>query len=143
MPNYDVIDEKELKACCQRFNQIYNLTQEINYTFAERFAKLCMSNKEITAKNFADYTGYSAQRFYRMNNGKTTSMETFVAFCIVFEVDIQNAVDLLRSLGIAFNPTNIAHCAYSYLISECKGKSLLECNEILKAVGVAPLGDLS
>lgn len=142
MPNYDVIEKDELETCCNRFNQIYNLTQDINYTFGERFKKLCQHNKEITAKNFAERTGYSVQRFYRMNNGKTTSMETFVSFCVVFEIDIQNAVDLLRSLGIAFNPTNIAHCAYSYLISECKGKSLLECNEILKKVGVAPLGDL-
>jgi len=142
MPNCDVIEKDELIRCCKRINQICLLSQDFDFTFQEQFKKLCKRNKEINAKNFADRTGYSVQRFYRMNNGATTSMETFVAFCIAFEIDIKNATKLLRSLGITFKPTDVAHCAYSYLISECVGKSLLECNEILKELGIAPLGNL-
>ena len=142
MPNYDIISREVLLACCKRVNQLANASRRVNYTFKEQFKELCDLNKEITAKNFCNRTGYSAQRFYRMRKGEPTSMETFVAFCIAFDIGIQTATDLLRSLGITFNPTNIAHCAYTYLISECVGMTLLECNEILKAVEVDPLGDL-
>lgn len=66
-----------------------------------------------------------------MNRGEPTSMETFVAFCVAFDISIQNATDMLKSLEVAFNPTEKLHCDYCYLISECRGKTLIECNEIL------------
>jgi hypothetical protein len=65
--------------------------------------------------------GYDVNRFYRMKRGEATSMETFIAFCIAFNVSIQNTIEMLKSLGVAFNPTDKVHSAYCYLISECRG----------------------
>lgn len=135
----NVMSAGELGKFCERFNKIYGLASEINYTFKERFQKILDDNPQITAAKFFDKTGHDINRFYRMRRGEPTSMVTFITFCIAFEIDIQNTIEMLKSLGVVFNPTNKTHAAYCYLISECRGNSIYKCNEILKKLGITEL----
>lgn len=64
------------------------------------------------------------------------TMKTIVAFCIACNLDILNTIALLESLGLTFKRTSKVHYAYSYLIVNCRGKSIPECNEILKKLEI-------
>ena len=135
MANTDIISVEELAACSSRFHQIYALSQKLNDNFAEKIQKICEQNKTISAKNFSEKTGYPLKRFYRLIHEESFNIQTLVSFFIVFEIDLQTAFNLLKSLGITFSPTNKVHYAYCYLISEYSGETLYKCNEILKYLG--------
>ena len=64
------------------------------------------------------------------------SMRSIVAFCIACNMDMLNTVTLLESLGLTFRRTSKVDYAYSYLIVNYRGKSIPECDEVLKILGI-------
>lgn len=140
----EIISEEAVKAVCEKFNSDYGLSLKINHTLKEQIETI-IAEKNIDTVEFCNKTGYDSNRFYRMKRGEAPSMVTLVTFCMAFDISIQNTVEILRSLGVTFSPTDKVHAAYCYLISECRGKSLYDCNEILKGLSISEkhyLGDL-
>jgi transcriptional regulator with XRE-family HTH domain len=62
----------------------------------------------------------------------TPKEKTIVAFCITCDLDMLMAITLLESVGLTFKRTSKVHYAYCYLIVNCRGKPIEECNEILR-----------
>ena len=101
--------------------------QDAAWTEYERFKKdyeLSLKNNKAFPDIVKDIMDY------------VPSMRSIVAFCIACNMDMLNTVTLLESLGLTFRRTSKVDYAYSYLIVNYRGKSIPECNEVLKILGI-------
>ena len=124
------------------FMRDYNLSLKTNQKFHiivnEIIDELKITNAELQARS-----ELSMKTIYRMRSGKiknnkgvyvdyTPCYESIIAFCIACDLDMLMAIKLLDSLGLSFQRTNIIHYSYCYLIINCRGKSIKECNVVLE-----------
>lgn len=128
-----------------KFKHDYDLSVENNKKFHEIVNDI-MESKNLTVESLQRISKIDKRTIYRMKDGmiktKTREMEylptlkTIIAFCIACELDMLNAITLLESLGLSFKRTSKLHYAYCYLIINCRGKSICECNNILRDFGI-------
>lgn len=130
------MDNKKLEKLVQKFNDGFSTVNEINYSFAEMFNKL-LELKEISKDEFMQEVGLSDRTFQRYSKGiGDPSLKSLVTFCMAFEIDNNSFLTLLRAGGYSINFTNRTHCAYAFLLTDCMGMTISECNEVLQALGV-------
>lgn len=96
--------------------------------------------KDETDTDFCDKTQLSENMLYRLRNQidehNPPQMQTLISICIAYDLDIILAQDLLKSLGLGFNPHKKRDYAYTFLLTRCRGKNIHECNEILKELKI-------
>lgn len=120
----------------EEFDKNFELDKEINKTYVEVMEVVKKTHKP-TLQKFIDETGLGKGTFYNLTNGyKKPLMTSLVAFAVVFKINLKNVEDLLRAWGLGFEPGNKVHHAYSQLIEKFSGKTMAECNEFLKEVGI-------
>ena len=56
--------------------------------------------------------------------------------CVAYKLDLMLSQALFSSLGVEFSRFNKRDYAYTFLLTNCRGKSISQCNEILKALGI-------
>ncbi len=61
---------------------------------------------------------------------------TLMSIAVGYKLDYQITSALLKSIGVDFILSNPRDYAYQFLLTNCRGKNIEECNEILKALGV-------
>lgn len=89
--------------------------------------------------HFSEITGLGPSTYDRIKRGTdewVPSLTTFMTFCMVYQLNITLVKELRHSFGYDFNPRNRVHEAYVYLLVHCQGKSLMYCNNVLKALGI-------
>ena len=120
----------------EEFDKNFELDKEINKTYVEVMEVVKKTHKPNLQK-FIDETGLGKGTFYNLTNGYDKPLMTsLVSFAIVFKINLKNVEDLLRAWGLGFEPGNKVHHAYSQLIEKFSGKTMAECNEFLKEVGI-------
>lgn len=92
------------------------------------------------AEEFSRKTGLSEYMFRRMKNQickeDLPQRNTLISVCIGYGLTLEKAEELLNSLGLCFQPYHIRDYTYKFLFEHCRGKSIDECNEILKVLKV-------
>lgn len=119
------------------FDRSFEMSLAIHKSFNEQIKEI-LKREHWNSKIFRDCTGLEPMMFTRLMNKPDykPNMRTLVAVCVSVGLDIVNTESLLKSLGLAFSPTNRVHRAYLYLIENCKKMSIEDCNEILKSFGI-------
>ena len=109
--------------------------------YVESFRELI--NKILGNDTYLDFvskTDLSESMFYRIKNraekNDPPQRSTLISICIGYELDLAITQYLLHSLGLDFNLQNRRDYAYIFLLTQCRGKEIEECNEILKALGI-------
>ena len=124
-----------------KFEEDFNTIGELHLSFPEMFKKL-LDRKEITKEEFIEETGISGPTFDNfLKEDHDPSLKNVTAFCIAFEIDVNSYFSLLQAGGYSINYRKKRDLAYSFLITDCMGMSIQECNEILKGIGL-PDNDL-
>ena len=125
----------------ERFKKDYELSLKNNKAFPD-IVKDIMDREKLTIEKLVNKSLLDRQTINRFRTGKiktktrvmdyVPSMRSIIAFCIACNMDMLNTVTLLESLGLTFRRTGKVDYAYSYLIVNYRGKSIPECNAVLK-----------
>lgn len=128
-----------------KFKKDYALSLKNNKPFPE-IVKDIMSEKGLTIEALQEKSKIDRRTIFRLRSGliksRTREMEylpsikTIVAFCVACDLDMLNAITLLESVGLSFKKTSMVQYAYCYLIMNCRGKTIYECNTVLKNFGI-------
>lgn len=93
-----------------------------------------------TEGTFAKKTGLSNNMFSRIRNyvnkKDPPQRSTLISIAVGYNLDFQITARLLESLGSGFTLSNERDYAYQFILTNCRGKSVDDCNEILKCLGV-------
>ena len=130
----------------EKFVKDYELTLKNNKPFHE-IVKEIMKDRNLTIEQLVDKSGLATQTVHRLRSGKTKNnkgveveyfpyLNTIISFAIACDLDMLMTITLLDSLGYGFRRTYDVHYAYCYLIVNCRGKSISECNEVLEQLGI-------
>ena len=120
-----------------KFEQDYNIFSGQVTSFQEQLDYLIDAyninhSDKMSKATIARAIGISEQTLSLYSSGHhAPSMNTLIAICIVLKLDIKQASALLTSLGFCFLGTRREHYAYMYLLENCRGKSIEDCNKIL------------
>lgn len=132
--------EKARKEFEKEFNifsgQVTTFQEQLQYLIT---VKNDLDGTDWTKTSLAREAGISPKTIVRYTSGHfAPSMSTLMSICIILQLDIPQATALLTSLGFCFLGTRREHYAYMYLLQNCKGKSIDECNEILTGLHIDP-----
>ncbi|MFR3119952.1 MAG: hypothetical protein ACLTOJ_21725 [[Clostridium] symbiosum] len=129
----------------------YEEWQKLEKEFIKDYANSIKYNKSFrtlireilegeTERSFSNKTELSENMFSRLKNQvdekDPPQRNTLISVCVGYDLDLMMAQALLYSLGLGFNRFNKRDYAYSFLLTRCRGKSIEDCNEILKNLGV-------
>ncbi len=124
----------------ERFKEDYERSKQHNKAFDVIVTEI-MTEKSYTVEDLAEKSGIDTRTISRLRSGKIKSkngereylphVKTIIAFCIACDLDMLMAITLLESLGLSFKRRSEIHYAYCYLITNCRGKSIDECNDVL------------
>ena len=129
--------KKEWDKVQKQFYKDYELYNGKVQSFSELINKILENETETT---FANKTELSPNMFSRIRNYVSKSdppqRSTLMSICVGYEIDYPLAQRLFDSLGVGFSFQSKRDYAYIFLLTECRGKSVMECNEILEALGI-------
>ncbi len=129
-------EEEEINKIVASFDENFKHSKHYHPTYKSIFIKI-MKDKEITEELFCDLLGLSPRTYKRYCDCENDpSLKTLTAFCVVFEVDFNNFIDLLRAGGYGIDFSNKTQYAYTYLIQKCSGKTTKFCNRVLEELGI-------
>lgn len=123
-------EEKWIESYDKNFN---HNKQQLSYP---ELVEQLINDFHINKINFMGKTGLDDKSFDRFKKGKIPSLKKLILICVVFEIDIQSLIGLLRALGRTFNLTDPVHYAYYKLVEDYKGHNVDECNELLRKIGI-------
>ena len=127
----------EWQAIEKEFLRDYDNFSLYNKPFSELIGKVLDGE---TYMSFANKTHLSENMLYRLkkqvDEKDPPQRSTIISVCVGYNLDIMMAQSLLYSLGLGFNRFSKRDYAYSFLLTRCRGKSVDECNEILKNLGI-------
>lgn len=128
-----------------KFKKDYGLSLKNNKTFSEIVNEI-MDCKGLTIEALQEKSKIDRRTICRLKSGKIKTqkrvmeympnMKTIIAFCVACNLDMLNTITLLESLGLSFKKTSLVDYAYCYLIANYSGKSIAECNAVLKNLGI-------
>lgn len=132
---YETIDEwEEIKA---RFNNDFHRYNNHVKSFRVMINEILANETEGT---FVRKTGLSYNMFSRIrtqvDRQSPPQRNTLMSIAIGYELDYQLTAALLDSIGLSFILSNPRDYAYQFLLTNCRGKNIDQCNEILEHLGV-------
>ena len=93
-----------------------------------------------TEGSFERKTGLSPNMFSRIrtqiDKQNPPQRNTLMSVAVGYNFDYQITVALLESIGLKFILSNPRDYAYQFLLTNCRGKTVDECNDILKCLGI-------
>ena len=121
----------------KEFLNDYETSTTYNKPFSELISEILDGETYTT---FAEKTNLSANMLYRLkkqvDEKDPPQRNTLVSVCVGYNLDLMMTQALLYSLGLGFNRFSKRDYAYTFLLTRCRGKSIDECNEILKGLGI-------
>jgi len=131
----------------EKFTKNYEIQCEAFPPYHETI-KLLMKKKKITNQKLAEISGLAPRTItaFRTGEWKNNKGEVcknyrpkyndMVAFCIACDIDLDTAAQLLNSAGLTFSKTNLIHKAYCFVLAKCEGRTIEECNDVLRQLNV-------
>lgn len=127
----------EWEKIAKQFERDFANSTKYNKSFTEMIGEVLEGE---TYKSFADKTKLCENQLYRLrkrvDEKDPPQRNTLISVCIAYDLDLMMTQALLHSLGLDFNRFNKRDYAYTFLLTRCRGKSIDECNEILKELGI-------
>lgn len=128
---------EEWKEVKEQFNTDFKRYNEHIKSFKTLINEILEGETEGT---FARKTGLSENMFSRIrkyvDKKDPPQRSTLISIAIGYNLDFQITARLLESLGSGFTLSNERDYAYQFLLTNCRGKTVDECNEILEYLGV-------
>jgi transcriptional regulator with XRE-family HTH domain len=132
-----IMTKASLQEFKDKFEENFKLSKKNNKNFGRMFQTI-LEEKNITKEDFIQEVGLSGKTFDRyLNNIGDPSLKSIITFAVAFKLDMLNVITLLRAGGYGIDFTDRTQYAYSYLITDCFGMSVTECNKILRELGIA------
>lgn len=127
----------EWEKIVKQFERDFANSTKYNKSFSEMIEEVLEGE---TYMSFAEKTKLSENQLYRLrkrvDEKDPPQRNTLISVCIAYDLDLMMTQALLHSLGLDFNRFNKRDYAYTFLLTRCRGKSIDECNEILKELGI-------
>lgn len=127
----------EWEKIVKQFERDYANSTKYNKSFSEMIGEILEGE---TYMSFADKTKLNVNQLYRLrkrvDEKDPPQRNTLMSVCVAYDLDLMMTQALLHSLGLDFNRFNKRDYAYTFLLTRCRGKSIDECNEILKELGI-------
>lgn len=127
----------EWEKIVKQFERDFANSTKYNKSFSEMIGEVLEGE---TYMSFAEKTKLSENQLYRLrkrvDEKDPPQRNTLISVCIAYDLDLMMTQALLHSLGLDFNRFNKRDYAYTFLLTRCRGKSIDECNEILKELGI-------
>lgn len=127
----------EWEKIVRQFERDFANSTKYNKSFSEMIGEILEGE---TYMSFAEKTKLSENQLYRLrkqvDEKNPPQRNTLISVCIAYDLDLMMTQALLHSLGLDFNRFNKRDYAYTFLLTRCRGKSIDECNEILKELGI-------
>lgn len=121
----------------ERFEKDFENSVKYNKPFSALINEVL---KGETAGKFEKRTGLTQNMLSRLKNrvdsANPSQKNTIITVCVAYDLDLMMAQALLYSQGSMLNRFNKNDYAYSFILTQCRGKSVDECNEILKKLGI-------
>ena len=120
-----------------KMQELFEANRDISKEFNKQFAKTFRKINEIAGLSqteIAKRTGLDKNTIGGWGLGATPSKKNIVKYAIRCKIDLLMIEILLRSGGYAFNFANEKEYAWAYLIMHYSGKTLEECDEVLKTI---------
>lgn len=121
----------------KEFDNDYKKSAKYNKSFSELISDILEGE---TYMSFADKTQLSENMLYRLrkqiDEKDPPQRSTLVSVSVGYNLDLMMTQALLYSLGLGFNRFSKRDYAYTFLLTRCRGKTVDECNEILKELGL-------
>lgn len=108
----------------------FNTSKKINYEYFSAMEEL-LKDRGIIHELYMEKMMCERISYWQLTH-IIPSLAKLTAFCIMFDIDIQNLSSLLLKLGVTFKLTDPVHYAYYKLVDDYKGHSIYECNLLLK-----------
>lgn len=129
--------ENEWKKIKNQFNKDFKMYNKHIKSFREIINEILEGETQST---FVMKTELSPNMFSRIrtqiDKENPPQRSTIMSVAVGYNLDYQLTSALLDSIGLAFILSNPRDYAYQFLLTNCRGKSINECNEILEALGV-------
>lgn len=129
--------EKEWNKIKSQFYNDFNMYNKHIKSFRELINEILDGETEGT---FVNKTGLSYNMFSRIrtqiDKQNPPQRNTLMSVAVGYNLDYQLTDALLDSIGLSFILSNPRDYAYQFLLTNCRGKSVDECNEILEQLGV-------
>lgn len=128
---------EEWRRVNAQFQKDYKRYNDNVQSFSELINEILNGETEGT---FANKTGLSPNMFSRIRNyiskADPPQRNTLMSVCVGYKIDYPLASRLFDSLGVGFSYQSKRDYAYIFLLTQCRGKSVDECNEILEQLGI-------
>lgn len=129
--------KEEFQKIEKQFHKDYDMYNKHIKSFRELINEILEGETETT---FVEKTELSYNMFCRIrkyvDKSDPPQRNTLMSIAIGYGLDYQLTAALLDSIGLSFILSNERDYAYQFLLTNCRGKSVQECNEILKHFGV-------
>lgn len=108
-----------------------------NKSFSELISEV-LDGESYTS--FANKTHLSENMLYRLkkqvDEKDPPQRSALISVAVGYNLDLMMTQALLYSLGLGFNRFRKRDYAYTFLLTCCRGKTIDECNEILKELAI-------
>ncbi len=129
--------KEEFQKIEKQFHKDYDMYNKHIKSFRELINEILEGETERT---FVEKTELSYNMFCRIrkyvDKNNPPQRNTLMSIAIGYGLDYQLTATLLDSIGLSFILSNERDYAYQFLLTNCRGKSVQECNEILEQLGV-------
>ena len=136
-PSIADYDYSEWVKLERQFYKDFENSTKYNKSFNEMISEI-LEGESYTS--FAEKTELSANMLYRLKNvvdiSTPTQRSTVMTVCIAYKLDLMLSQALFSSLGVEFSRFNKRDYAYTFLLTHCRDKSVSQCNDILKTLGI-------
>lgn len=149
-PHYITADERVLTDDeKKKFEKEYELISDAQKTYMEIVLGI-MQKMGIDEDTAASLTCLNKKVFTNLKKAEKVDSRVdkriVVSIAVGFGLNVHVTEYILESCGQRFNTNERLDMAYIYLLEKCKGKTIEECNGILRDLGIEGrymLGELS
>ncbi len=128
---------EEFQKLEKQFHKDYQMYNKHIKSFSELINEILEGE---TDRTFVEKTGLSYNMFSRIrkyvDKNNPPQRNTLMSVAVGYGLDYQLTSALLDSIGLSFILSNKRDYAYQFLLTNCRGKSVDECNKILEHLGI-------
>jgi len=112
----------------------------------EKIGKL--TNERLSEKSGLPERIITCFRTGKIKNNKGETLDynpnyrDIVAFCIGCDLEFSTTMPLFHSAGLNLSRTSLLHQAYCYIMINCRGKEIKECNRVLRELKIEKKDEL-
>lgn len=130
-------DFKEWEKIEKQFQRDFENSTKYNKSFSELINEVLEGETEMSFCRKTELCPNMLSRLRkRVNEKNIPQKNTLISVSVGYDLDLMTTQSLLHSLGLGFNRYSKQEYAYSFLLTRCRGKDIIQCNEILENLGI-------